>query len=69
MISSLPTDGAVLLSLDEENIGEVLNVTNHLHERALVIAIEDVRLKGVKMPSTLWEYKVWRRDYKFKHSG
>ncbi|XP_071105944.1 bifunctional apoptosis regulator-like [Haliotis cracherodii] len=50
-------DGAVLLSLDEENIGEVLNVTNHLHERALVIAIEDVRLKGVKMPSTLWEYK------------
>ncbi|XP_041362401.1 bifunctional apoptosis regulator-like [Gigantopelta aegis] len=50
-------DGNMLLALDENNLRELLNVTNPLHEKALLYAIHDVREKGIKMPGTLWEYK------------
>ena len=52
------SDGNMLLALDKSNLHELLNISNPLHEKALLYAIDDVREKGIKMPGTLWEYKV-----------
>ncbi|KAL3877200.1 hypothetical protein ACJMK2_034941 [Sinanodonta woodiana] len=49
--------GTLLLEIDGSNIYETLNVTNKLHASALLKAIMTLKLKGVKEPTNLWEFK------------
>lgn len=48
----------MLLSLTNESVKQLLNVTDTTHEHALLLAIEMLKVHGLKMPTTLWEYKV-----------
>ncbi|XP_005103431.1 bifunctional apoptosis regulator [Aplysia californica] len=50
-------DGTMLLSLDEETLSGLLNMTDSTHQKALIFAIRLLQDQGVKMPASLWEYK------------
>ncbi|CAG5135813.1 unnamed protein product [Candidula unifasciata] len=50
-------DGNMLLSMDGESLTQLLNVTDATHRRALLFAINRLKHEGVKVPSSLWEYK------------
>ena len=52
------TDGRLLLVIDETGLESMLHVSKPLHQAAIMSAIEGLRGTGMKLPSTLWEYKV-----------
>lgn len=47
-----------MLELDETNVVDIFNISDPLHKRALINAVNIVKEKGVKPPSNLWEFKV-----------
>lgn len=49
--------GSLMLQLDETNIVDIFNISDPLHKRALINAVNIVKEKGVKPPSNLWEFK------------
>lgn len=44
--------------MDEESLTQLLNVSDNTHRRALMFAINRLKHEGVKVPSSLWEFKV-----------
>lgn len=50
-------DGNMLLSVSENNLQSVFNMTDPLHQRAFLFAVGLLRANGVKLPGNLWEYK------------
>ena len=46
------------MSLTEDSLLARLNMTDSTHRKALMFAIGILAEQGVKMPATLWEYKV-----------
>ncbi|KAH9504075.1 hypothetical protein Btru_067679 [Bulinus truncatus] len=50
-------DGNLLISLYNDSLRQLLNVSDITHEKALHFAIEMLKDHGVKMPITLWDYK------------
>jgi len=50
--------GNLVSSLDEDTIMSTFNITDPLHRKALLNAINRVKEKGVKSSSNLWEFKV-----------
>ena len=52
------SDGPLLLYMETDYLMELLNVTDVFHRNALQVAIGTLQEKGVRMPQTVWEYKV-----------
>ncbi|GFO16029.1 bifunctional apoptosis regulator [Plakobranchus ocellatus] len=50
-------DGNMLLSLETTNLESVFNMTDSMHQKAFMFAVELLREEGIKMPANLWEYK------------
>lgn len=48
----------MLLALNEESLLQLFNVSEPAHQAALLSAVAILKEQDVKMPSTLWEYKV-----------
>lgn len=55
--------GNLMLGLDEDTIMSTFNITDPLHRKALVNAINRVKEKGVKPASNLWEFKVCEKKF------
>lgn len=56
-------DGHLLLAINENTLKTVLNVSEPLHQAAILSAIDSLRATGMKLPSTLWEYKAIHPGY------
>lgn len=56
-------DGRLLLVIDETGLESMLHVSKPLHQAAIMSAIEGLRGTGMKLPSTLWEYKSLHPGY------
>ena len=52
------SDGPMLLYQEMDDLMKLLDVTDISHRSALQVAIGTLQEKGVRMPRTLWEYKV-----------
>uniref|UniRef100_A0A0B7AKF3 RING-type domain-containing protein n=1 Tax=Arion vulgaris TaxID=1028688 RepID=A0A0B7AKF3_9EUPU len=50
-------DGNMLLAMDEESLEQLMNVSESVHQRALLLAVNMLKEQRVKVPSTLWDYK------------
>ena len=51
-------DGLLLMAMEDNDLMKNLGIENSLHRRALMLALNQVRERGVKPPTNLWEYKV-----------
>ena len=57
-VSVCRSDGPMLLYQEMDHLMKLLDVTDISHRSALQVAIGTLQEKGVRMPRTLWEYKV-----------
>ena len=57
-LSTFSPDGNMILSLTESDLQPIFNMTDPMHQKAFLFAIDLLREDGIKMPANLWEYKV-----------
>ena len=62
-------DGRLLIAVDNTSLESILNVTNTLHKRAISNAIWQLKEFNIKLPASLWEYKVIESLHNLKLSG
>ena len=51
-------DGSGLLYMDVRSLLDDLNISDTNHQNAFHVALESLRESGVRMPRTVWEYRV-----------
>lgn len=56
-------DGLLLSAIEEDALDEILPDASDLQRRAFWISLSRLKAHGMKMPSTVWEFKVLMKSF------